>query len=72
MISVLSKKLRDLRKVPDGTVRNEVGIALVATEELLFWGGLGALVFGAGPVAVLGSVAVVVSIVLALTMLVYV
>lgn len=71
MISVLFRKLRGHRKSPDDTEKSKGGLALAAIEELLFWGGLGALAFGAGSTAVLGGIAVAVSIVLALVLLFY-
>ena len=50
---------------------NRSGYGLVVTEEILFWGGLGALAFGSGWAAILGGVALCISIILVVFLWVY-
>lgn len=71
MISVLVRKLCRHRRPADKEGKKKGGLALAAIEELMFWGGLGTLAFGAGTTAVLGGVAVSISIVLALMLVFY-
>ena len=54
-----------------GTEDNRRGYGLIVIEELLFWGGLGALAFGSEWIAIFGGVAVCVSIVLVIFLFVY-
>ena len=65
MISLIHrKKTRDKKG-------KKSGYGLIATEELLFWGGLGALAFSSGWIAVFGGVALCTSIVMVVYLFVY-
>ena len=65
MISLIS------RKKPTNEHGNKPGYRLVAIEESLFWGGLAALAFGSGWIAVLGGIALGISILIVVFLLAY-
>lgn len=71
MISVLFKRIIANVKFSQGTVNHKGVVYIVVIEELLFWTGLAALMFGTGWFAAVGGVAVLVAIVLALWLFVY-
>ena len=65
MISLIHKKKSE------NTGEKTNRYALIATEEILFWGGLCTLAFGTGWIALTGGAALCASVVLAVFMFVY-
>ena len=59
------------RKKTSDTEARKGGYLVIAVEEVLFWGGLAALIVGTGWLAIAGGISVCISIVLAVYLYVF-